>query len=89
MKRLINLEDFSVRHQKLICMFGHPHDRVPAAGRTIATGGTPAAIVPAGGGGGVPPVPVFHADYGPHINPLYVTMNEFNAFRALVNQSIQ
>ena len=69
-KRLINLEDFSVRYQKLICMFGHPHDRVPAAGRTIATGGTPAAIVPAGGGGGVPPVPVFHAGHGPHINPL-------------------
>ena len=48
-------------------MFGHPHDRVHAAGRTIATGGTPAAIVPVGGDD--PPVPVFHAGHDPHINP--------------------
>ena len=80
MKRLINLEDFSVRHQKLICMFGLPHGCVPAAGiiaapaggtppaaGTIAARGIPAAIVPVGGG--VPPVPVFHAGHDPHINP--------------------
>ena len=43
-KRLINLEDFSVRHQKLICMFGLPHGCVPAAGIIAApAGGTPPA----------------------------------------------
>ena len=72
-KRLINLEDFSDRHQELICMSGRPHGRVPAA-----AGGVPP---------GVPPVPASHA--GPHINPLYVTRNEFNAFRVLVTQNIQ
>ena len=65
-----------------------PAGGTPAAAGTITARGTPTAIVPAGGGG-VPPVPVFHADYGPHINPLYVTRNEFNAFRALVNQRLQ
>ena len=47
-KRLINLEDFSVRHQKLICMFGHPHGRVPATGTIAAlAGGTTAGGTPA------------------------------------------
>ena len=81
-KRLINLEDFSARHQELICMSGRPHGRVPAAG--VPPAGVPGGVPPAGG---VPPVPAPHA--GPHINPLYVTRNEFNAFRALVTQNIQ
>ena len=58
-KRLINLEDFSVRHQKLICMFGQPHGRVPAAGTIAAlAGGTTAGGTPAWGippAGGTPP----------------------------------
>ena len=134
-KRLINLNDFSLHHQGLICMFGRPHGRarggapaaVPLAGAAIvpAGGGVPpaavppaavppaavppgivppgivppgivppaavppagAAIVPAGGGaphGGAPP-----GGHGPHINPLYVTINVFNNFRALVNQNMQ
>ena len=62
-KRLIDLHDFSIRHQNLICMFGRPH------------GGAPG--------------PALHGAHGPHINPLYVTRVEFNAFRALVNQNMQ
>ena len=68
-KRLINLEDFSLDHQELICMLGRPHGGVP-------------------GVGGIPPVPAPHVGHGPHINPLYVTRNEFDAFRALVNQNM-
>ena len=62
-KRLIDLHDFSIRHQNLICMFGRPH------------GGAPG--------------PALHGAHGPHINPLYVTRVEFNAFKALVNQNMQ
>ena len=78
-KRLINLEDFSLDHQELICMFGRPHGGVPAAAG--------AAVVPADGGvpGSIPPVPAPNVGHGPHINPLYVTRNEFDAFKALVN----
>ena len=47
-KRLINLEDFSVRHQKLICMFGRPHGRVPEAGTIAAPAiGTTEGGIPA------------------------------------------
>ena len=72
-KRLINWEDFSLHHQH-----GGFHD----------AGATPTAIInpPAGAAiipvGGDPPG-------DPHINPLYVTRNEFNAFRTFVNQNIQ
>ena len=71
-KRLIDLHDFSIRHQNLICMFGRPH------------GGVPPAVAPHGGA----PGPALHGAHGPHINPLYVTRVEFNAFRALVNQNM-
>ena len=72
-KRLINLQDFSIRHQNLICMFGRPH------------GGVPPAVAPHGGA----PCPTLHGAHGPHINPLYVRRVEFNVFRALVNQNMQ
>ena len=71
-KRLIDLHDFSIRHQNLICMFGRPHV------------GVPPAVAPHGGA----PGPTLHGAHGPHINPLYVTRVEFNAFRALVNQNM-
>ena len=72
-KRLIDLHDFSIRHQNLICMFGRPHGGVPPAG------------APHDGA----PGPALHGAHGPHINPLYVTRVEFNAFKALVNQNMQ
>ena len=89
-KRLINLNDFSLHHQGLICMFGRPHGGARGGARGGAPAAVPpagAAIVPAGGGaphGGAPP-----GGHGPHINPLYVTINVFNNFRALVNQNMQ
>ena len=54
-------------------MFGRPH------------GGVPPAVAPHGGA----PCPALHGAHGPHINPLYVTRVEFNAFKALVNQNMQ
>ena len=54
-KRLINLEDFSLHHQNLICISRRPHSGVPPEGA---------------------PGPALHGGHGPHINPLYVTMNE-------------
>ena len=80
-KRLIDLNDFSLHHQNLICMFDHPHAVVPAA--VPPAGGIPPAGAPHGGA----PGPAPHG--GPHINPLYVTRNEFNIFRNNVNQNMQ
>ena len=140
-KRLIDLNDFSLHHQNLICMFGHPHAVVPAAGG----GGVPPAGAPPAGGvpppvvppaaippaavppavvppvavppaavppavvppaavppvavppvGGIPPTGAPHGGAlgpaphgGPHLNPLYVTRNEFNIFRNNINQNMQ
>ena len=72
-KRLINLEDFSLRHQH-----GGFHD-IGAPPTAIINPPAGAAIIPLDGD---PPG-------DPHINPLYVTRNEFNNFRALVNQNMQ
>ena len=85
-KRLIDLNDFSLHHQNLICMFGHPHAVVPAV---TGGGGVPPAggIPPAGAPHGGAPGPAPHG--GPHINPLYVTRNEFNIFRNNVNKNMQ
>ena len=116
-KRLIDLHDFSIRHQNMICMFGRPHGGVPPAGAhgaavvppagapgaavvppagvpgaaAIPPAGVPgaaAAIPPAGAPHGGAPGPALHGAHGPHINPLYATRVEFNAFRALVNQNM-
>ena len=38
---------------------------------------------------GVPSVPAPHSGHCPHINPLYVTRNEFNAFGSLIKQNKQ
>ena len=79
-KHRLDLNDFSARHQSMICMFGRPHG-VGAGGWAGAGPGAGS-----GAGAGVGPGHLPHAaPHGHGAHPNYVTRFEFRLFRALVN----
>ena len=91
-KHRLDLNDFSARHQNMICMFRRTYG-------VGAGGGTGAGVGPgaggwagagpgagSGAGAGVGPGHLPHAaPYGHGAHPNYVTRFEFRLFRALVN----
>ena len=93
-KHRLDLNDFSARHQNMICMFRRTYG-VGAGGGTGAgvgpgaggwAGAGPGAGSGAGAGAGVGPGHLPHAaPYGHGAHPNYVTRFEFRLFRALVN----
>ena len=76
-KKKINLGDFSANHQNMIYMFGGLH------------GGAAVGAPHGGAGTGVPLGGAAAGVHGVHMNPNYITRNEFNLFRAIVFNRFQ
>ena len=76
-KKKINLGDFSANLQNMICMFGGLH------------GGAAVGAPHGGAGTGVPLGGAAAGVHGVHMNPNYITRNEFNLFRAIVLNRFQ